>query len=239
MKLIPLKQSSQIMVQKALILLLVLCNTQSFAQSANKYGLDIITDPKIFIELTQKDSNKKLVSIKEYIPNITLDIKYATTQNVFYTKLYDYPEALVRLPVVKALMKVENELNEKGYGLKIYDAYRPYSITCKMYEMLPDTLYMGLPWQGSKHNRGIALDLTLIDLKTKKELKMPTPYDALVYAAHPEFMKLPEETIMNRELLKATMKKYGFKVDPMEWWHYNYVSDQVFELLDIPFENLH
>ncbi len=75
---------------------------------------------------------------------------------------------------------------------------------------------MGLPWQGSKHNRGIALDLTLIDLKTKKELKMPTPFDALVYAAHPDFKKLPVEVIKNRELLKSTMKKHGFKIDPME-----------------------
>jgi D-alanyl-D-alanine dipeptidase len=66
---------------------------------------------------------------------------------------------------------------------------------------------------------------------------MPTPFDALVYAAHQEFMKLPEEVIKNRELLKAVMKKHGFKVDPMEWWYFNYVSDTVFELLDIPFEN--
>ena len=179
-----------------------------------------------------------MVRIKDYVPNIALDIKYATTQNVFYTQLYNKPAAWVRLPVAKALAAVQKDLNAQGYSLKIYDAYRPYSVTCQMFEILPDTLYMGLPWQGSKHNRGIALDLTLIDLKTKKELKMPTPFDALVYAAHPEFMHLPEEVIKNRELLKTVMKKHGFKVDPMEWWHFNYVSDTVFELLDIPFEKL-
>jgi D-alanyl-D-alanine dipeptidase len=107
-----------------------------------------------------------------------------------------------------------------------------------MFNLLPDTLYMGLPWYGSKHNRGIALDLTLIDRVTKKELKMPTPYDALVYPAHPEFMNLSNEVIANRELLKAIMKKHGFKVDPMEWWHFNFISATDFELLDIPFENL-
>ncbi len=112
-------------------------------------------------------------------------------------------------------------MNEESYSLKIYDAYRPYSVTCQMFEMLPDPLFMGLPWTGSKHNRGIAIDLTIIDLKTKNELKMPTPFDALVYAVHPEFMKLPEEVIKNRELLKTIMKKHGFKVDPMEWWHVN------------------
>lgn len=208
------------------------------AQIPNKYGLNIISDPKILKETIQKDPNKALVRIKDYVPNITLDIKYTTTQNVFYTQLYKKPAALVRLPVAKALAAVQKDLNEQGYSLKIYDAYRPYSVTCQMFEMLPDTLYMGLPWTGSKHNRGIALDLTLIDLKTKKELKMPTPFDALVYAAHPEFMKLPEEVIKNRELLKTVMKKHGFKVDPMEWWHFNYVSDTIFELLDIPFEKI-
>jgi D-alanyl-D-alanine dipeptidase len=208
------------------------------AQKANKYGLSIISDPKVLKETIKKDPNKALVRIKDYVPNITLDIKYATTQNAFYTQLYQKPTALVRLPVAKALAAVQKDLNEQGYSLKIYDAYRPYSVTCQMFEMLPDTLYMGLPWTGSKHNRGIALDLTLIDLKTKKELKMPTPFDALVYVAHPEFMKLPEEVIKNRELLKTVMKKHGFKVDPMEWWHFNYVSDTLFELLDIPFEKL-
>jgi zinc D-Ala-D-Ala dipeptidase len=208
------------------------------AQKANIYGLNTISDPKVLKETIHKDPNKALVRIKDYVPNIALDIKYATTQNVFYTQLYKKTAALVRLPVAKALAAVQKDLNAQGYGLKIYDAYRPYSVTCQMFEMLPDTLYMGLPWTGSKHNRGIALDLTLIDLKTKKELKMPTPFDALVYAAHPEFMKLPEEVIKSRELLKTVMKKHGFKVDPMEWWHFNFVSDTVFELLDIPFERL-
>jgi D-alanyl-D-alanine dipeptidase len=208
------------------------------AQSTNKYGLSIISDPKILKETIQKDPNKALVQIKDFVPNIALDIKYATIQNIFYTQLYKKPAALVRLPVAKALVEVQKDLNAQGYSLKIYDAYRPYSVTCRMFEMLPDTLYMGLPWQGSKHNRGIALDLTLLDLKTKKELKMPTPFDALVYAAHPEFKKLSEEVIKNRELLKTVMKKHGFKVDPMEWWHFNYVSNTVFELLDIPFEKI-
>ncbi len=210
----------------------------AFAQTPNKYGLSIISDPKILSETVQQDPKKALVRIKDFVPNIALDIKYASTQNVFYTKLYQKPTELVRLPVAKALAEVQKELNAQGYGLKIYDAYRPYSVTCQMFEILPDTLYMGLPWTGSKHNRGIALDLTLIDLKTKKELKMPTPFDALVYASHPEFMKLSEEIIENRELLKSTMVKQGFKVDPVEWWHYNFVSDTVFELLDIPFERL-
>jgi D-alanyl-D-alanine dipeptidase len=207
---------------------------QSFSQTSNQYGLRIISDVRFYNDQVLKDSNMNLVNIQKFIPNITLDIKYATEQNIFYTKLYDKPNAFIRLPVAKVLLKVEKDLNEKGLGLKIYDAYRPYSVTCRIFEMLPDTLYMGLPWYGSKHNRGIALDLTLIDFKTKKELKMPTPFDALVYPAHPDFRGLSEEAIRNRELLKATMHKYGFKVDPMEWWHYNYISSHLFDILDLP-----
>ncbi len=104
------------------------------------------------------------------MPTIALDIKYATTQHVFYTQLYKQPRAYVRLPVAKALAAVQMDLANKGAGLNVYDAYRPYSVTCQMFELLPDTIYMGLPQQGSRHNRGIALDLTLIDLKTANEL---------------------------------------------------------------------
>ncbi len=147
---------------------LILGLDSSFAQIPNKYGLSIISDPNILKETIQKDPNKALVRIKDYVPNIALDIKYATTQNVFYTQLYKKPAALVRLPVAKALAAVQKDLNEQGYSLKIYDAYRPYSVTCQMFKMLPDTLYMGLPWTGSKLNRGIALDLALIDLKNQK-----------------------------------------------------------------------
>ncbi len=131
---------------------------------------------------------------------------------------------------------VQKDLNSEGFSRKIYKAYRSYSVTCQMFEMLLDTLYMGLPCKGSKHNRGIAFELTLIGLKTKKELKMPTPFDSLVYAAYSEFTKLPVEVIKNRELLKTVMQKHGCKMGPMEWWHFNYVSDTVFKLLDIPFE---
>lgn len=222
----------------SLLLLFILPAFYSNAQSKNKYGLTIISSQESFKQSIQKDSNNALVLINKYIPFIELDIKYATTQNIFYTKLYQQAKAYVRLPVIKALIKVEKELNEMGLGLKIYDAYRPYHITCQMYEMIPDSLYMGLPWQGSKHNRGIALDLTLIDFKSKSELKMPTPFDALVYPAHPEYMNLSKDVISNRELLKGVMKRHGFVVDPMEWWHFNYQSNKLFDLLDIPFEQL-
>ena len=204
------------------------------AQSTNK--LLIITTKEAYLKTVQEDGDKALVLIKKYVPSIKLDIKYATSQNIFYQKLYPKAVAYVRLPVAKALAKVQEELKSKGLSLKIYDAYRPYSVTVQMFEMLPDTLYMGLPWTGSKHNKGIALDLTLVSLKTGKELKMPTPFDALVYASHPEFPLVSDEVNQNRELLKDVMKRHGFVVDPMEWWHFNYKSSTNFEILDLPFK---
>lgn len=229
------KKLFKILVQLSLFIGL---SSASAQYAANQYGLKVINSLAHYKKTVEADAQQALVKIKDYVPNIMLDIKYATNQNVFYTQLYKIPAALVRLPVAKALASVQEDLNKQGLSLKIYDAYRPYSVTCQMYEILPDTLYMGLPWQGSKHNRGIALDLTVVDLKTKQELRMPTPFDALVYASHPDFMKLPTKVIENRELLKSAMKKHGFKVDPVEWWHFNYVSTTTFELLDIPFEAL-
>ncbi|MCG7753335.1 M15 family metallopeptidase [Flavihumibacter cheonanensis] len=217
-----------------LLLLLLLENWPIAAQvKSYPYGLPIQTSLQELRQSIQADSNKAMVKLSDFIPGIHLDIKYAGTANIFYEQLYSRPHAFVRLPVAKALAAVQQDLREMGLALKIYDAYRPYSVTCRMFERLPDTIYMGLPRTGSKHNRGIALDLTLINLSTGKELAMPTPFDALVYAAHPEFSQLPERVIRNRETLKSIMRKHGFEVDPVEWWHYNYSAGKNFELMDI------
>ncbi|PZV79698.1 D-alanyl-D-alanine dipeptidase [Algoriphagus aquaeductus] len=209
------------------------------AQSSNPYGLPLLSNLEDYRQSVALDSNKRMVEISDFVPNAVLDIKYSSTENVFYTQLYPKAIALTRLPVAKALAEAQKEFNRHGVGLKIYDGYRPYAVTVQMFDILPDTVYMGLPWQGSKHNRGIAIDLTLIDLNTGKELKMPTPFDALVYASHPEFKKLPEDVLQNRELLKSVMKKHGFAVDPVEWWHYNYLdASRTFELMDIPIDEM-
>lgn len=226
---------------KLILLILSFCLQcfYGYAQdSLNKYGLYIISSAEKLMQTIKADSNKSFVRIKDYVPGVVLDIKYATTQNVFYEQLYKKSHAFTRLPVAKALRDVQAELKQHGVGIKIYDAYRPYSVTCRMWELLPDTIYMGKPWKGSKHNRGIALDLTLVDLKTKKELAMPTPFDALVYASHPDFMGLPDSVIQNRKLLIDVMSKHGFAVDLVEWWHFNYTGGLNYELLNIPFTSI-
>jgi zinc D-Ala-D-Ala dipeptidase len=221
-------------MKNVLLTILIFCCRPAYTQdTTNKYGLYIINSVEKLKQTIATDSNKAFVYIKEFVPDVLLDIKYATTQNVFYKKLYKKPYAITRLPVAKALAKVQSDLKRHGVGIKIYDAYRPYHVTCRMWDLLPDSIYMGNPKKGSKHNRGIALDLTLINLKTREELKMPTPFDALVYASHPNFMGLPDSVIRNRQLLIDVMNRHGFSVDPVEWWHFNYRDAVDYELLDI------
>ncbi|QEM13248.1 M15 family metallopeptidase [Mucilaginibacter rubeus] len=182
--------------------------------------------------------DKQLVEIKKYIPEIVLDLRYATNNNFMHRRMYTTAKAFARLPVVKALQQVEAELKTQGLGLKIYDAYRPYSVTVNFYEMAPDTNFVADPRKGSKHNRGCAIDLSLINLKTRKELDMPTGFDSFSRKAGANYMDLPARQISNRELLKTVMAKYGFKVISTEWWHYDFTGWPEYELLDIPVQAL-
>jgi zinc D-Ala-D-Ala dipeptidase len=197
-----------------------------------------ISGPARYRQEVKADPNKRLVEIKKYIPHIKLDIRYATTNNFTHHIMYKQARAFARLPVVLALKDVEDELRTQGLGLKIYDAYRPYAVTAHFYEVTPDTNYVADPRRGSKHNRGCAIDLSLIDLKTGKELDMPTGFDSFSKRAGANFADLPKQELENRELLKSVMQKHGFHVISTEWWHYDYNGWENYELLDVPFEDL-
>jgi D-alanyl-D-alanine dipeptidase len=181
---------------------------------------------------------KQLVEISKYIPGIQLDIRYATPNNFMHRQMYNQARAFARLPVVKALKEVQNELSTKGIGLKIYDAYRPYSVTVQFYIKASDKNFVANPKSGSKHNRGCAIDLSLIDLKTGKELDMPTPFDSFSPMAAAEYPTLAPQVLQNRLLLKTIMERHGFRVLYNEWWHFDFIGWQNFELLDVPFGDL-
>jgi len=142
-------------------------------------------------------------------------------------------DTYLRLPAAKALLKVQQELNKKGLGLKIFDAYRPYSVTKKFWELVHDERYVANPKKGSGHNRGIAVDLTIIDLKTDKELNMGTGFDNFTDSAHQDFAALPKDVLANRQMLKETVEKYGFNLLATEWWHYSWPNPEKFEILDL------
>ncbi|MBM4158608.1 MAG: M15 family metallopeptidase [Ignavibacteria bacterium] len=204
----------------------------------NVYGLKVIDDYEVYNDVVTRDSSKKLVDVESVIPNIKLDIRYATTNNFVGEIMYSKPKAYLVKSAAVALYFVQSHLAASGLGLKIYDAYRPYSVTLKFWEKIKDTNFVAPPWRGSKHNRGTAVDLTLIDLKTGEELKMPTEYDEFTEKAYPYYEDLPSDVIENRNFLINIMAAYGFYVEPTEWWHFNYKSWAEYELLDIPFEKL-
>ena len=225
-------------MKRYLFLLLFLLSADLQAQKVNPYGLKVINNPEEYTASVVADGNKRLVEIQKYIPDIKLDIRYAGTDNFAKQAVYKQARAFARLPVVKALKNIQDELKKSGLGLKIFDGYRPYSVTVKFFEIASDKNFVANPQKGSRHNRGCAIDLTLIKLNTGKELTMPTPYDSFAAEASVDFKDLPAGIIKNRDLLRRVMERNGFRVLDNEWWHFDFRGWKNFELMDIPFEDL-
>jgi D-alanyl-D-alanine dipeptidase len=220
---------------KALLLIFCLLFIQ---QSQQK--LFVISSYQTYQNNVIDNPNLQLQEIIKLIPSIKLEIKYATKNNFSGVAVYNQAKAFARKPVVSALANVQQELKNKGLGLKIFDAYRPYSVTVKFWKITPDDKkdFVANPKTGSRHNRGCAVDLTLIDLKTGKELEMPTPYDSFAIEASPTFEDLPAQQKQNRNLLIAVMEKNGFKVIKNEWWHFDFIGWESYPLMDIPFQKV-
>jgi D-alanyl-D-alanine dipeptidase len=178
------------------------------------------------------------VDLETFIPGILLDIRYATTNNFTGEQIYNQPKAFARKPVAAALKNAQEEFNKQGIGIKVFDAYRPYAATVKFYEVYHDTTYVASPYRGSRHNRGCAIDMTIVDLKTGKELEMSTEYDSFRKEAWPTTPVKDPVIKKNRDLIIRVMEKHGFKVNASEWWHFDFVGWQKFEVMDIAFEEL-
>ncbi|MBN8578645.1 MAG: M15 family metallopeptidase [Cytophagales bacterium] len=217
------------------VLILLLFPITILAQ--NKYGLMPVKLEE-YKQSVKANPDNALINLEKVIPGVVLEIGYATTNNFTGGKIYNLPRAYARRPVAEALKKIQAELKPKGLGLKIFDGYRPYAATVKFYEVYRDTTYVASPYKGSRHNRGCALDLTLVDLKTGKELEMPTGWDSFKKEAWPSTPVADPKIRANRKLLIDTMEKYGFKVNSSEWWHFDFVGWQKFSVMDIDFEEL-
>ncbi len=204
----------------------------------NEYNLPVVTSYSLYLSLIEKDSSQKLVDVTEYLPGVVLDIRYATENNFTGKVLYPEAKSFARLPVVKALQKVRAELQKENLDIKIFDTYRPYSITKTMWEYVQDDRYAATPEKGSRHNRGCAIDLTLVDLQTGNEIEMPTEYDAFSVKSHDYYMDLPEAAIFNRARLRDVMEKFGFKHLNSEWWHFDFIGWENYPLMDLSFKEL-
>jgi D-alanyl-D-alanine dipeptidase len=207
--------------------------------TVNRYGLQLITTPQQLQKTISLDPAREMIDIKKKIPGIVLDLRYAGSNNFMHQQLYPtVSTTFLRKPVAYALAEVQSELNKKGLGLKIFDAYRPYHISQKMWDMIHDERYVAEPKKGSRHNRGIAVDLTIINLATQVELDMGTGFDNFSDTAHHDFINLPKQVLHNRKLLKKIMAKHGFEEQSTEWWHYSIAGFKYFEVMDIPIEDL-
>lgn len=152
---------------------------------------------------------------------ILIDMKYATTDNFTKKKIYDCGKCFLRPEAADALVKVHNDLKENhGYGLKVFDCFRPRPYQQRLWDIVPNPDYVTPPHKGSMHSRGLAVDLTIVDDKGK-DLDMGTPFDFFGKEAHTDYKGHSAEINNNRELLKSTMEKYGFKGIRTEWWHYS------------------
>lgn len=202
----------------------------------NKYGLWVIDKVATLQKTVAHNPNKALLNLRVAIPGIELDLRYASANNFLHTPLYGKTTTTyLRKPAVLALAKVQAALKVKGLGLKIFDAYRPYSVTEKIWAPVQDERYASNPAKGSGHNRGTAVDLTMIQLATGKELPMGTGFDNFSDTAHHAFAYLPPAVLQNRLLLKGLMEQNGFKALDTEWWHYSLPDARDYELLDIDF----
>lgn len=221
-----------------LLAALITVSTVAFAQKYKYIDSSKVMGLDSYLKDIKAHPDTRLVEIKKYIPEIALDIRYATTNNFTHRQMYTEAQAFARLPVVLALKQVEADLKKQGLGLKIFDAYRPYAVTVHFYEVAQDTNFVADPRKGSKHNRGCAVDLTAINLKTGKELDMPTGFDSFSKKAAAAYMDLPKEEIANRAILKTAMETHGFREIATEWWHFDFKGWSKFPLLDIPFSEI-
>ena len=179
-----------------------------------------------------------LVELVKLDPTIRLDIRYATAKNFVGRVMYPEARAFLQRPVAEALISIQRGLKEQGYGLLIYDAYRPWSVTKLFWDITPPDkrIFVADPAVGSVHNRGCAVDLGLYDLKTDREIEMPGAYDETSERSFVTYSGGTPDQRAHRDLLRNAMERDGaFFVLPEEWWHYDYKDFAAYAVQDVPF----
>jgi zinc D-Ala-D-Ala dipeptidase len=181
-----------------------------------------------------------LVELVTLDPTIKLDIRYASTNNFMSTPFYSQARAFMQRPAAEAVVRANSALKQYGYGIIIHDGYRPWYVTKMFWDGTPPDKhdFVANPIPGSRHNRGCAVDLSLYDLKTGQEVRMPSGYDEMSERSYPGYKGgTPQET-QRRELLRKTMEAQGFTVEPHEWWHFDYKDWEKYPVMNVPFEKL-
>lgn len=222
------------------IISLILTLSLPILTGAQIHDFNPVASLKKLDSTIEKNEEMALIDLEKNVPFIQLDLRYATRENFTHVRMYpgNTRQTYLRKPAALALSAAAKELKELNLGFRIWDAYRPYHVTVKFWELIHDERYVANPAKGSGHNRGIAVDLTLYELTTGKEISMPTDFDDFSEQAHHGSILADPEKMKNRELLRSIMEKHGFKKFETEWWHYSWPESHRFDVLDIPFEKL-
>jgi D-alanyl-D-alanine dipeptidase len=178
-----------------------------------------------------------LVEITALDATIHLDIRYATTDNFLSTPVYEEARAFLQRPAAEALVRAHRALRERGYGLLVHDAYRPWWVTKLFWEATPVDRrdFVADPAKGSRHNRGCAVDLTLFRLDDGRAVEMPSLYDEMTERAYPAYAGGTPEQRARRDLLRAAMEREGFTVFESEWWHFDHEDWREYPILNLGF----
>jgi len=200
----------------------------SFINKKNKLSIPFC------MNLNTDFSDDYFVDIKSLESSVVEDIRYATTNNFTSKVIYECPRCLMRYGAAKDFVKAAREFLTMGYRIKVFDCYRPHSAQYKLWEIMPNKNYVANPDKGSIHNRGAAVDMTLVD-SLGYELDMGTGFDYFGLKAYSIFFDLPEEVIKNRRLMWSVMNKHGFKEIKTEWWHLSHYSCLKYPISDEPF----
>ncbi len=181
-----------------------------------------------------------LVELVRLDPTIHLDIRYATANNLTGRPVYPEARAFLQRPAAEALVRVSRALKKEGYGLAVFDGYRPWSITKVFWDVTPadKKKFVADPAKGSRHNRGCAVDLTLYDLATGREVEMTSEYDEMTVRSAADYPGGPADRRARREVLRRAMGSEGFTVDPDEWWHFDYRDWAKYRIANVGFDEI-
>jgi zinc D-Ala-D-Ala dipeptidase len=191
----------------------------------------------LFFCCTRELDDTDMVNIRRYPSGIIFDIRYATENNFTGQKLYQGYLCFLRAGTAKKLLEAQRELRAKSLGLKVYDAYRPLSVQKRIWELFPDRKYITPPSEGSTHNRGAAVDVTLVT-SAGRELDMGSSYDDFSERSSRGSLSLSTQAITNRVILKNVMRRHGFVAINDEWWHFDDAEWKKYEVLDKDFSEL-
>jgi len=181
-----------------------------------------------------------LVELIKLDSTFKLDIRYATNNNLVGRPVYNEARAFLQRPAADALVKVNKEFKQLGYRLLIFDGYRPWSVTKLFWDITPkdSKQFVADPKKGSRHNRGCAVDLSLYNMATGKEVQMPGVYDEQTERSYPNYKGGTDEQRKMRDLLKSKMEAHGFTVYEYEWWHFDYHDWRSYKIQNIQFSQI-